>query len=201
MRTFIALAGVACLLLAADAHAQTLKGQALIKALRQGGYVIVMRHAISPLQPPDKAVANPDNVKLERQLDQAGRATAEALGQAWRTLKIPIGEVYSSPTYRALETVRYAELGDARTFSELGDNGQSMQGGTLAQTAWLKKQVRQFPQGVNTVIVTHLPNLTAAFPLWATGMADGEALILGPDGTGGAIAVARVKIDQWSNFK
>lgn len=28
--------------------AQTLSGEALVKALRQGGYVIVMRHASSP---------------------------------------------------------------------------------------------------------------------------------------------------------
>jgi phosphohistidine phosphatase SixA len=187
--------------LAVTAQAQALKDEALVQALRQGGYVIVMRHASSPRQAPDKAAANPDNVKVERQLDQEGRTTATALGQAWRALKIPVGEVLSSPTYRALETVHYAQLGNAKTFPELGDNGQSMQGGTAAQAAWLQKQVIQFPKGTDTVILTHLPNLTGAFPQWANGMADGEAMILGPDGKGGAAMVARVKIEEWSSMR
>src|ERR1039457_3284734 len=101
-----AVAGsLSLLLLAGGVNAQTLSGDALVKALRQGGYVIVMRHASSPREVPDKQTANPDNLKPERQLDEIGRTTAAAMGKALRDLKIPIGEVYSSPTYRALETV------------------------------------------------------------------------------------------------
>jgi len=185
------------MLLAGAVHAQTLHGEALVKALRQGGYVIVMRHASSPRDAPDPKTANADNVNRERQLDAEGRASATAMGKALRDLKIPIGEVLTSPTYRALETIRYAKLGDPKPFAELGDNGQSMQGGTQAQAAWLQKRVTQFPAGVNTVIVTHFPNLTGAFPQLAAGVADGEALVFGPDGKGGAALVARVKIEEW----
>jgi phosphohistidine phosphatase SixA len=181
--------------------AQSLQGEALAKALRQGGYVIVMRHARSPLEVPDKQRANPDNTKPERQLDAEGRATAVAMGKALRDLKIPIGEVLSSPTYRALETAKYAQLGNARTYAELGDNGQSMQGGTEAQAQWLREKVKQFPKGTNTIIVTHAPNLTGAFPQAAQGVEDGEALIFGPDGKGGATLVARVKIAEWAKMK
>lgn len=218
--------------LAGAASSQTLQGDALVKALRQGGYVIVMRHARSPLEVPDKQTANPDNVKPERQLDAEGRATAAAMGKALGDLKIPIGEVLSSPTYRALETVKYAQLGNARTYAELGDNGQSMQGGgpqvtqrttqsgapgevcdtgvgpvlrqTLcaeAQAAWLRERVKQFPKATNTIIVTHAPNLTRAFPKAAQGVEDGEALIFGPDGKGGAALVGRVKIGEWPKMK
>ncbi len=188
-------------LVTAAAHAQTLQGEALVKALQHGGYVIVMRHTSSPREAPAKAAANPDNVNAERQLDQEGRDTAVAMGQTLRALKIPIGDVLSSPTYRALETVKYAQLGTARTFAELGDNGQSMSGGTAAQAAWLRMRVTQFPTGANTILVTHFPNLTGAFPQWAAGVADGEALVLGPDGKGGATLVARIKIDEWAKLK
>jgi phosphohistidine phosphatase SixA len=187
--------------LAGAASSQTLQGDALLKALRQGGYVIVMRHARSPLEVPDKQSAHPDNVQPERQLDAEGRATAAAMGEALRDLKIPIGEVLSSPTYRALETVKYAQLGNARTYAELGDNGQSMQGGTDAQAAWLRERVKQFPKGANTIIVTHAPNLTRAFPEAAQGVEDGEALVFGPDGKGGAALAARVKIGEWPKMK
>ncbi|MEO8100444.1 MAG: histidine phosphatase family protein [Acidobacteriota bacterium] len=176
--------------------AQTLAGDALVKALQQGGYVILMRHAASPRTAPDKAAANPDNTKLERQLDAEGRESATALGKALRALKIPLGEVVSSPTYRALETVKYAQFPKAVEAPELGDNGQSMQGGTAAQAEWLKKRVTQMPKGTNTVLITHSPNLTGAFPQLAVGVADGEAMIFGP----GTTLVARVKIDEWQKL-
>jgi len=189
------------MLLAGTAHAQALHGEALVKALRQGGYVIVMRHTSSPREAPDKKAANSDNVKIERQLDEEGRTTATAMGKALRELKIPVGSVLSSPTYRALETVRYAQLGNPQTYPELGDNGQSMQGGTAAQAAWLQKRVTQFPTGTNTIIVTHFPNMTGAFPKLAAGVEDGEALVFGSDGKGGAALVARIKIEEWSAMR
>lgn len=185
------------LLLIGSVNAQSLSGPALVNALRKGGYVIVMRHASSPREAPDRQTAEPGNVRLERQLDQTGRDSATAMGNALRELKIPIGQVLSSPTFRALETVRLAQLGNPQTFAELGDGGQSMQGATAAQTAWLRKQAAEFPAGANTVIVTHLPNIAGAFPQWSTGLTDGEALILGPDGKGGDTLVARVNIEEW----
>jgi phosphohistidine phosphatase SixA len=119
------------------------------------------------------------------------------MGKALRELRIPVGDVFTSPAFRALETVRLAQWPDPRPTSELGDNGRSMQGGTEAQAAWLRKRITQFPAGTNTIIVTHLPNLTGAFPKLAADAGDGEALIFGPDGRGGATLVARVKIEDW----
>jgi phosphohistidine phosphatase SixA len=183
-------------LVSGTAAAQNLSGDALVKALRQGGYVIVMRHASSPRDVPDKQTANPDNTKPERQLDAEGRATATAFGKALRDLKIPLGEVLVSPTYRAMETVRLAKLNDPKPQPELGDNGESMQGGTAAQAAWLEKAVTQFPSGKNTILVTHLPNIRDAFPQLTPAPADGEALVFGPQGI-----VARIKIEEWPNLQ
>ena len=194
----LAMAGA--IQLAGPAPAQTLSGEALVNALRRGGYVLVMRHTSSPNEAPDQKTANADNVKLERQLDQVGRTTATAMGKALRDLKIPIGEVLASPTYRALETVRYAQFRDPHPYPELGDNGRSMQGGTEAQAAWLRNRVTQFPSGSNTILVTHFPNIRDAFPQ-ASGVADGEALVFGPDGKGGAALVARVKIEEWPGMR
>jgi phosphohistidine phosphatase SixA len=194
------LMGATAMLLACSAYAQNLQGDALVRALRQGGYVIVMRHTSSPRDVPDKQAANPDNVKPERQLDEEGRKTATAMGKAVHDLKIPIGEVFTSPTYRALETVKYAQLGKAQPVDALGDNGQSMQGGTEAQAAWLRKAVTQFKPATNTILVTHFPNIRGAFPE-LTDVADGEALVYGPDGKGGARLVGRIKIEEWPKFK
>jgi phosphohistidine phosphatase SixA len=194
------LAASAAILMTSVAQAQTLQGDAMVQSLRKGGYVIVMRHTSSPRDVPDKATANPDNTKPERQLDAEGRTTATAMGKTLRDLKIPIGEVFTSPTYRALETVKYAQLGTPKPVEELGDNGQSMRGGTEAQAAWLRKKVTQFPSGTNTILVTHFPNIRGAFPE-LTDVADGEALVYGPDGKGGAKLLARIKIEEWPKLK
>jgi phosphohistidine phosphatase SixA len=191
---------IAAMLFTGAAHAQALEGHALVEALQKGGYVILMRHTSSPREVPDKKAANPDNTKPERQLDAEGRDTATAMGKALRNLKIPIGEVYTSPTYRALETVKYAQLGTAKPTPELGENGADMSGGTAAQSAWLRKKVAEFPKGTNTILVTHFPNIRAAFPE-LTAVADGEALVYGPDGKGGARLIGRIKIEDWPKLR
>lgn len=180
-------------------RAQELAGDALVASLRGGGHVLLMRHASSPGQPPAKDAANPDNVTLERQLDAAGRATATAMGEALRRLKIPIGEVLTSPTYRARETARYAQLPNAKTQDELGDGGQNMKTATEDQGAWLRTKVGQIPRGTNTILVTHMPNIARAFPELGN-VADGEALVFAVDGKGGAKLVARVKIQDWPSL-
>jgi phosphohistidine phosphatase SixA len=197
----LASAAVSLLFVAADLNGQTLSGAALASALKKGGFVIVMRHASSPRDVPDERTANPDNSPRERQLDEAGRSSAVAMGKALRDLAIPIGEVFTSPTYRARETVRLAQLVQPKSIEELGDRGKSMQGVTDEDAAWLRNQVTQFPKGSNTILVTHMPNLQRAFPQSATGVADGEALIFGPDSKGVSTLVARVAIEEWAGLR
>ena len=179
-----------------------LVGKQLAAALAGGGYVILMRHANAPASPPDPAQAEPDNVKHERQLDETGRASARAMGDAFQRLQIPIGEVLSSPTYRALETGRLAQLPAPKTFDELGDAGHSMSADPAGtRGAWLRTRVAQLPRhGTDTVIITHYPNISEAFAADAKDMAEGEALVFRPDGHGVASLVARVKIEDWSGL-
>jgi phosphohistidine phosphatase SixA len=176
-----------------------LSGPALVRALRQGGYVIVMRHPSSPAAVPDKAHADPGNTKLERQLDDTGRKTAKEMGEAFRSLHIPVGDILSSPTYRAREAVRLAGLGEPKISEELDDGGQSMQANADdARSAWLRKKVSEAPPaGKNTLMVTHTPNLTGAFGQVAKGIAAGEALIFHPSGKAEPDLVGRIKIQEW----
>lgn len=196
----IALTCLAALFLAAAAaDAQPLSGRALADALARGGYVLVMRHASSPSEKPDAAAADPDNVELERQLDETGRATARAMGEAIDALGIHVGRVLSSPAYRARETARLAGLGEPTTFPELGEGEEGMHA-TIGdeQAAWLRARAAEAPSpGTDTFIVTHTPNLTASFGAQAEDTAAGEALVFEPDGNGGAALVARIEIGDW----
>jgi phosphohistidine phosphatase SixA len=181
-------------------YAENLEDGQLALELRRGGYVLVMRHANSPLTPPDKPSADPENVSLERQLDETGRTTAIAMGDAIKQLHIPLGQVFSSPTYRALETVRLAALGSANPVAELdiGSLGMKPGGAADPRATWLRGAVAvRPPLKSNTVIVTHAPNIVAAFPESAAGLAEGETFVFRPDGKGSAVLVARIKIEDW----
>jgi len=182
----------------APAWAETTAGQPLIDALREGGYVLLMRHASSPTARPDKAIADRENTTLERQLDKKGRNTSRAMGAAMRALHLPIRQIQSSPTYRALETLRIAGLPQPRTAAELGDGGQSMQPLQPSPAAWLRNLVATVPaSGTDTLIVTHAPNIIAAFGANLADVADGEILVFRPDGKGDAMLAGRIKIEQW----
>ncbi len=69
------------------------------------------------------------------------------MGEAFRRLKIRIGEILSSPTFRARESVRLAALGEPRIVAELDDGGQSMQANADAErSAWLRKAAAPPPR-------------------------------------------------------
>lgn len=180
-------------------HARPLRGSALLSALRQGGYVILMRHASSPNARPTAATAAPGNSDRERQLDAKGLADAQAMGEALKRLGIPIARVMSSPTFRARESIAAAGLRAPQILDQLGDAGHSMSRSAVA--AWsdgLRHAVaRRPPSGSNTLIVTQGPNITDAYGRLATGLKAGGALIFRPDGRGQAHRVAAVPIGEW----
>jgi phosphohistidine phosphatase SixA len=190
---------LALALLAAASQARAADAD-LIAALKSGGYVIVMRHAHSPMTLPAKGEADPQNTTGERQLDAEGKAQAEALGKGIKAHGVPIGPVYSSPTYRALLTLRLMGLPGATPQAELGEGGASMSAAASgpAGAAWLKAKVAEAPpRGSNTLLVTHVPNLTNAFGDQAKGVGDAEAMVFRPDGRGGTELAGRIKPEAW----
>jgi phosphohistidine phosphatase SixA len=198
LRIAVALVGIG--VAAAAAYAQSLAGAPLVEALRHGGYVLVMRHASSPAARPPAALADPDNVHGERQLDELGRHAAESMGQALGTLHIEFGMVLSSPTFRAVQTARLAAGADPAPVEQLNEAlpGSGRSRAEELRSEWLRHQVAVSPaSGTNTLIVTHLPNILSAFGAQASGVSEGETLVFHPDGNGAVRLVARVRIGEW----
>jgi phosphohistidine phosphatase SixA len=186
---------VVALLMCGQLQAQVPDRQALVSALQAGGHVIVLRHTSSPRELPAASSANEDNVNGERQLDANGRRDAEAFGAALRRLGIPIAEVLSSPAYRALETARVAGFDNVVIRAELSNEG--MQDASAANAEWLRAQVAELPAlGGNRLLITHGPNIGAAFPGQAN-TNEGGALVFGPDG---AAAVVQIGVVEWSGL-
>ncbi len=92
--------------------------KAHIEALRDGGYILFLRHAerehgIPAMELIDLAehvpgVDKPPDDMPGHCLTEAGKESAKILGQLFGKLEIPIGAVYSSPICRAVQTARLA---------------------------------------------------------------------------------------------
>lgn len=195
----LALLAAAILACSPAAHASPVKDSTLLSALQHGGCVILMRHASSPDAPPSAGAAAPGNANLERQLDADGIADARAMGAALKRLSIRIGEVMSSPTFRARETISAVGLGSPRVIDRLGDAGHSMsQPAIPGWSTWLRHTVGQRPvTGSNVLIVTQMPNISDAYGRIASGLKAGGALIFQPDGHGNAQLLGSMQITDW----
>jgi hypothetical protein len=114
----IAAFAAAFLLLAATERSAQAQNE-WVNALRQGGYVIVFRHGATHQDQADTDPLNPKNVAQQRQLNDTGRAKAKEIGEAFRRLRIPVGQVQSSVFNRAVETGTLMNLGEVTSSPDL----------------------------------------------------------------------------------
>ena len=203
-RGFIALAfaaGLWPLFGVAGPRPATADDKDLAQALRAGGLVIVLRHGATFADQVDAKPVDFDNITAQRNLNDTGKASAAALGDAFRQIGIPVGKVYTSRFNRAYETATLAGFKQAEKISELTDAGPGMLAGENAgQTEAFRKMLSTAPQpGTNTVLVTHKPNIVDALGKdWAE-VKEGEASIFRP-ANGNYTLVARVQMDDWSRI-
>ena len=162
-------------------------------ALRQGGLTLVVRHAIADANINQQELLR--SCAFQRNLTEAGRRQARAIGNAVRALRIPIGEVRASPLCRARDTARLA-FGRVTVDRDLVSPGVI---GTEADDKRRAKTLRGLaerppPNGMNTVLVTHTGNIGAAFD--EETVQEGETLLYGP----GANLVGRVRAEEWAEL-
>ncbi len=170
-----------------------------IDALRDGGYVIVLRHGATHADQVDAKPFNAADTVHQRQLNDQGRATAKAMGDALRSLKVPVSEIRSSQYNRAVETGALLGVGKVIATDALNEGGTTtMAQGNDVQGAALRKLAATPPSaGANVILVTHKPNIVGAFGKDWSDVSEGEATIVRPDGKGGFTVVARVLAADW----
>jgi phosphohistidine phosphatase SixA len=167
------------LLLPLSASAQGQADEAgLWAALRDGGHVALIRHALAPGtgDPPGFRV---DDCRTQRNLSPAGRAQARAIGERFRANGIDTAAVFSSQWCRCLDTARMLALGEATPFAGLnsffagrGDEAQH----TRAARALIAEQASTSRP---LVLVTHQVNITALSGVFP---AAGEIVVMRVDG-------------------
>jgi phosphohistidine phosphatase SixA len=172
-----------------------------INALRQGGYVIVLRHAATHEDQADTDLLNPSNVAAQRQLNDAGRAKAKEIGEAFRKLKIPVGQIRTSVFNRAVENGKLMNLGEVTPSLDVTDGGLVVTPHENYRRAQALRKLAATapPAGTNTVVVTHKPNILDAFGKDFFDARESEALVFQPSGDGYKLIV-RVQPDEWSKL-
>jgi len=181
------------------AHAQTGDMPALVGAMKKGGYVIVLRHGATNRDQADTDPLNFDNVAKQRLLSEQGKRVAVQVGEAFKKLGIPLGNVYTSKFNRAVETGRLISGGDVTPTADVTEGGlvvTPIENDRRAEA--LKKMAGTVPEaGKNTLIVTHKPNIMDAFGKDWFDVKEGEASVFRPDGSGKAVLLARPQAVDW----
>jgi broad specificity phosphatase PhoE len=179
--------------------------KSLVTDLKQGGYIIVVRHVATDDSQKDVYPFRFDDMKAQRQLSDKGREAARALGASLKELGIPLGAIYTSKLNRAIETGKLISGTDVTPKDELTDSSSGSTSGMAnpdGSNARAGKAMRDlFAQAAtgpaNTVYVTHKTNVTDAFGKEYADVGEGEALII-QAGQSGPAVVARVKPAEWS---
>jgi len=159
-----------------------LSGKALLSELKQGGYVIYIRHTTTERDYADQVKADVNNCSTQRVLSEKGWKEAKAIGEGFRKYSIPVGEVISSQFCRAWKT---ADLAFGR-YEKNGDlNFPKAEDYTPQQVAQMKALVNPMliavpPKGKNTAIVGHDDIFEAATGIYPA--PQGMAYVVKPNG-------------------
>jgi broad specificity phosphatase PhoE len=175
--------------------APLLNGHALVGALRQGGFVIYLRHAETEPSAPDSTRIDMNDCTTQRNLSERGREQARQIGLAFTALGIRVAKVFSSPYCRCLDTGRLAfgsaEISQALYFS-VGSEPQTR----ARQAAELRRLLAAPPPpGANVVLVSHTANLKEATGIWPK--PEAVAHVFRPEPGGGFTHVARIEPEEW----
>lgn len=183
---------------AAWAHAaDSATPESLIALVQKGGYVIYFRHEQTMwnqegLEEKNRAsgVFSFDDCTTQRNLSPEGKARAQAVGEAFGRLSIPVGRVISS---RYCRTQDHAEAAFGQRGEPVFPGASS--GDKAQQSKALRALINDVPAKGNTVFVAHYDLFQATFGF---GLEEGEAAVFEPVANGEPRALGRVGPEAWT---
>jgi phosphohistidine phosphatase SixA len=199
MKIILSALTLAFLVLApAPASAQSTNNKQLARALRTGGYVILVRHGATFTNQADTDPFNLSDITKQRNLNDKGKELARAFGAAIRSAGVPVGEVYTSQFNRAYETAVLAGFQDIETTADLTEGGLVVTPDENTRRAKaLRDLLATAPEaGKNNILITHKPNIVDALGKDWFDVKEGEASIFKPEG-GKYRLLARVQMEDW----
>ena len=166
----------------------------LIQDLKEGGYVILFRHAITNWKERDVTEGDFASRDHQRNLTEAGQAEAAMLGQSLRVLNIPIEKVLTSPMWRCRDTAQFA-------FDRYDTTGVLYWKGPAFREKRIAMISTPPAKGKNLVLVVHQDQWIPIVPgLRRDLLGEGDALVIKPKGNGKFKVVTQVTPMEWANL-
>jgi len=173
---------VATLLLAsagglAFTHPQP-QGTIGIEAARRGGVVLVCRHSITDPAEEDEHTLKYDDPSTQRRLSAAGERQATDLGRAFRALRIPVGEVITSPMQRARRTAELAfdRVPPDSLWHTRGDDYSGPKHQRRSEV------LGQSSDSTTRVIISHIGTIYSNLPSIRGQLEEGDCAVIRPHG-------------------
>ena len=164
----------------------------LVKQLREGGYVLYMRHTSTDFSKNDAAMKSYEDCANQRNLTDKGRDEARAVAGHIKRLGIPIGSVLASPYCRTMETARLA-FGKAQPTQEA--RGGPLSTDDPKRYDALRKLMGTRLGKENLVISSHgNPFRAVAGPPY---LAEGEIAVIRPEGNSNFTVIGRIRVEEW----
>ncbi len=160
---------------------------ALLQMLRDGGLVIFFRHGSTP-DYSEPSITDFADCPRQRNLNALGRSQSALIGENFKALAIPVGDVIASPFCRCMDTARIA-FGKVTAADEV----RGMKADARMRAHFTTPQ----KPGANLIVVGHG---SANGLIGEEFLREAEAVVVKPLGDDKYELVARIRAEQWAQF-
>jgi phosphohistidine phosphatase SixA len=161
-------------------------------ALRQGGQVALMRHALAPGGAGDPPGFRLEDCATQRNLSDEGRADAAAVGAMLRAADVAIDKILSSPWCRCVDTARLLDAG-AVEIAPAFSNAFVLSDQRATLTAQARAVIGGWKGPGTLLVVTHGANIQA---LVGDNPDSGEIVVVAAGGDGSVREVGRIPVPE-----
>lgn len=176
-------------------------GAALVRALREGGLLLWVRHTERDDRPgtvtPAQAASH--DCAAQSELSATGRQHAGEIGAAMRALNLPIGAVRTARLCRTEATGRLLNIAPVTDDDRLDASSTWVnRGGAAAeQHATLQVLSEQPPAGKDVVLISSALDIPQPQPAVLRELRPGETAVFRPGLAGKATLLARIGESAW----
>ena len=182
-----------------DTFVETKPRPELIDELRQGGFVLYMRHGRTDSSIPDQVPIDIDDCGTQRPLTDEGREEIRRIGEWMRKAGIPCQEVFCSPLCRARESARLAFSEIYRVEDKLMYTAHLTSTEKIPVVAKTRELIsRPVEPGRNRILVAHAPNLADLMGYFPE--TEGTVAVFRPLGDGRFQYLASILPGHWEHL-
>ena len=166
--------------------------QGLIRQMQAGNAVLMIRHALAPgVGDPEGFIL--DDCSTQRNLNQAGREQAKAIGQWLRSQNVQPVRIYSSQWCRCLETAQLMQMGTVTPLAALNSffqHPEDREPNLASLRTFIHEETKP---GELIIMVTHQVTISGITGQWTD---SGHGKLLRPAVAGGLELVGELSFED-----